>query len=101
MQQKLTNATLEELIEKVIQQLEDAGFDTGTIRNYKLFYKRLTKLAASLNKTHFDNELADLFIKDNAYVKGGRYNHTRFLYHSRCIRFIESLLSFGKVDWSI
>ena len=41
MQQKLTNATLEELIEKVIQQLEDAGFDTGTIRNYKLFYKRL------------------------------------------------------------
>ena len=41
MQQKLTNATLEELIEKVIQQLEDAGFDTVTIRNYKLFYKRL------------------------------------------------------------
>lgn len=101
MQQKLTNATLEELIEKVIQQLEDAGFDTGTIRNYKLFYKRLTKLAASLNKTHFDDELADLFIKDNAYVKDGGYNHTRFLYHSRCIRFIESLLSSGKVDWSI
>ena len=101
MQQKLTNATLEELIEKVIQQLEDAGFDTGTIRNYKLFYKRLTKLAASLNKTHFDDELADLFIKDNAYVKDGGYNHTRFLYHSRCIRFIESLLSSGEVDWSI
>lgn len=101
MQQKLTNATLEELIEKVIQQLEDAGFDTGTIRNYKLFYKRLTKLADSLNKTHFDNELADLFIKDNAYVKDSGYNHTRFLYHSRCIRFIESLLSSGKVDWSI
>lgn len=101
MQQKLTNATLEELIEKVIQQLEDAGFDTGTIRNYKLFYKRLIKLAASLNKTHFDDELADLFIKDNAYVKDGGYNHTRFLYHSRCIRFIESLLSSGEVDWSI
>lgn len=101
MQQKLTNATLEELIEKVIQQLEDAGFDTGTIRNYKLFYKRLIKLATSLNKTHFDDELADLFIKDNAYVKDGGYNHTRFLYHSRCIRFIESLLSSGEVDWSI
>lgn len=101
MQQKLTNATLEELIEKVIQQLKDAGFDTGTIRNYKLFYKRLIKLAASLNKTHFDDELADLFIKDNAYVKDGGYNHTRFLYHSRCIRFIESLLSSGEVDWSI
>lgn len=101
MQQKLTNATLEELIEKVIQQLEDAGFDTGTIRNYKLFYKRLIKLAASLNKTHFDDELADLFIKDNAYAKDGGYNHTRFLYHSRCIRFIESLLSSGEVDWSI
>lgn len=101
MQQKLTNATLEELIEKVIQQLEDAGFDTGTIRNYKLFYKRLIKLAASLNKTHFDDELADLFIKDNAYVKDGGYNHTRFLYHSRCIRFIESMLSSGEVDWSI
>ena len=101
MQQKLTNATLEELIEKVIQQLEDAGFDTGTIRNYKLFYKRLIKLAASLNKTHFDDELADFFIKDNAYVKDGGYNHTRFLYHSRCIRFIESLLSSGEVDWSI
>ena len=101
MQQKLTNATLEELIEKVIQQLEDAGFDTRTIRNYKLFYKRLIKLAASLNKTHFDDELADLFIKDNAYVKDGGYNHTRFLYHSRCIRFIESLLSSGEVDWSI
>ncbi|WP_289092070.1 tyrosine-type recombinase/integrase, partial [uncultured Bacteroides sp.] len=69
--------------------------------NYKLFYKRLIKLAASLNKTHFDDELADLFIKDNAYVKDGGYNHTRFLYHSRCIRFIESLLSSGEVDWSI
>lgn len=40
-------------------------------------------------------------LSDTAYKKDGGYCHSRYLYHVRCIRFIESFINNGIVDFSI
>lgn len=92
---------LEELTDRIIKELKSAGFGRGTIRNYVQYYKRLIKLAGTLGKTYYDQELGEQFIADNAYHNGGGYCHSRYLYHVRCVHFIESYIQDGKVDWSI
>jgi len=96
-----SNLPLEELVAKIIEQLKNASFSPKTIGLYKRFFNRLLKMASSMGKEVFDRELADCFVADNAYQKTGEYNHTRYLYHVRCIRFIESYISAGTVDFSI
>lgn len=93
--------TITQLKDAVIGQLEAAGFSHGTIGQYKRYYRRLEKIADALSKEIYDKELADAFVADNAYQKTGEYNHTRHLYHARCIQFIESFLSDGVVDFDI
>lgn len=92
---------LDELVGKIFEQLMDAGFSPGTMMHYERFFKRLKKMAGTLGKDMYDQELAHKFIEDNAYRRGGGYCHSRYLYHVRCIRFIESYISDGIVDWSI
>lgn len=92
---------LKTLIDNIIKELETAGFSHGTIGNYIRYYKRLTKLADTLGKVYYDQELAEQFIADNAYHNGGGYCHLRYLYHARCIHFVESYIEDGKVDWGI
>ena len=92
---------LDELVKKIFEQLADAGFSPGTMGLYKRFFKRLEKMADALGKEAYDQELAHKFIGDNAYRRGGGYCHSRYLHHVRCIRFIESYINDGAVDWSI
>ncbi len=97
------NMPLEELVEKIFEQLATAGFSDGTIGHYERHFGRLKKLASSLGKEFYDRELADKFIQDDAYQRGGGEGrcHSRYLYHVRCIRFIESYIDEGTVDLSI
>lgn len=92
---------LDELVGKIVEQLNEAGFSSGTIGLYERFFGRLKKMANKLGKEVYDQELALQFIEDNAYRRGGGYCHSRYLYHVRCVRFIESYISDGTVDWSI
>lgn len=93
--------TIDQLVTTVFDQLKTAGFSDGTIRNYRIFFGRLKKMASAMGKETFDQELADCFIADHAYQKTGKYNHTRYLYHARCVQFIESYISDGVVDFHI
>lgn len=92
---------LDELAAKIYGQLADAGFSPRTIGLYERFFGRLIKMADALGKEVYDQDLAHRFISDNAYRKGGGYCHSRYLYHVRCIRFIESYIRDGVIDWSM
>lgn len=92
---------LDELAANICGQMVGAGFSPGTIRLYERFFARLLKMADALGKEVYDQDLAHSFIADNAYRKGGGYCHSRYLHHVRCIRFIESYISSGAVDFSI
>ncbi len=97
------NMPLEELVGKILEQLAADGFSDGTIGQYERFFGRLKKMASSLGKELYDRELADKFIQDDAYRHGRGESrcHSRYLYHVRCVRFIESYINEGTVDWSI
>lgn len=58
-------------------------------------------MSCLLGKEVFDKELACSFIEDSAHRRTGEYCHSRYLYHVRCVRFIESYIQEGLVDWSI
>ena len=92
---------LNEIAVKILKQMEDASFSPGTIGLYRGFFNRLNKLAHTMGKSVYDDELAQSFISDTAYKKDGGYCHSRYLYHVRCIRFIESFINNGIVDFSI
>ena len=92
---------LDKLVAEIIGQLTETGFSSGTIGQYVKFFKRLKKMSCSLGKEVFDQELARSFIEDSAHCRTGEYCHSRFLYHVRCVRFIESYIQDGIVDWSI
>lgn len=97
------NMPLEELVGKVFDQLAADGFSEGTIGLYECYFGRLKKMASSLGKELYDRELADKFIQDDAYRngRGEGHCHSRYLYHVRCVRFIESYINKGTVDWGI
>lgn len=92
---------LDKLVAEIIGQLTEAGFSSGTIGQYVKFFERLKKMSCSLGKEVFDQELAHSFIEDSAHRRTGEYCHSRYLYHVRCVRFIESYIQEGLVDWSI
>lgn len=92
---------LDKLVAEIIGQLRKAGFSSGTIGQYVKFFERLKKMSRSLGKEVFDQELARSFIEDSAHRRTGEYCHSRYLYHVRCVRFIESYIQDGLVDWSI
>jgi len=97
------NMPLEELVGKIFEQLAAEGFSEGTIGQYERIFGRLKKMASSLGKELYDRELADKFIQDDSYHRGNGegHCHSRYLYHVRCIHFIESYINEGIVDWSI
>lgn len=92
---------LDKIVASIYEQLEDAGFSPGTIGLYKQFFNRLNKMACTMGKEVYDLELAQQFIEDTAYRRGGGYCHSRYLYHVRCVRFIESYINDGIVDFRI
>jgi site-specific recombinase XerD len=92
---------LKELTSYITNELAKAGFKPGTVGNYVKVYERLHKLAGTLRKEFYDQDLGEKFIEDSAYHNGDGYCHSRYLYHVRCTHFIESYLNDGKIDWEI
>lgn len=92
---------LNEIVAKILKQMEDTGFSPGTVGLYRRVFNRLNKLAHTMGKFVYDDELAQSFISDTAYQNGGGYCHSRYLYHVRCVRFVESFINNGVVDFSI
>ena len=92
---------LDELIEAILQSMEEARYYAGTIRNFQHKFSRLLELAAQREEKQYSAELGQAFIEDRSYARNKDYCHSRYLYHCRCVNFIESYICDGKVDWSV
>jgi len=90
---------LEKCINRIFKEMDKVHYSTETIKLYRRTYNRLFVLAKKMNKTLFDDELAQAFIEDSLNQKTGKYCHSRFLLHSRCINFLQTLIKNGSVDW--
>lgn len=91
---------LETLISGVFAEMEKAKFSPETIQFYRKIFQRLIRMAAEMQKTILDPELSRKFISDSANSKTGKYCHSRYCCHSRCIKLLDSLNNSGKIDWS-
>lgn len=90
------------MISLILKEMEKVHYSSKTIKVFRRIYKRLEKLAKSMNKIEFDEELAQKFISDSTYKnKAGIYCHSRFCLHNRCIQFLKSFMDMGAVDWSV
>jgi hypothetical protein len=92
---------LDEIITVILQSMKDAGYNSGTIRIFRNKFFRLQDLAVKRKELRYSSELGQAFIEDRSYAKNKEYNHARYLYHCRCVNFIESYIRDGIVDWSV
>ena len=92
---------LSEHITSILKEMEKVHYNRETVGIFRRVYKRLEKLAVCMNKNRFDDELAQAFISDSTHKQTGKYCHSRFCLHSRCIQFLKSYMDLGVVDWSI
>ena len=90
--------TLEEAINSVVECQRENGHTDSYIVNLQYTYNRLINLSKQLGTEYLTDELVTLFLSDDKNSLSGEYCRTRFLAHSRCIRFLESYLETGKVS---
>ena len=90
---------LESSIEKVLEELKNAGYCQSTILLFKRVYSRLLRSAAIMQTDTFNDALAEYFINNSANVKTGQYCHSRKCLHSSCIRKLRECEEKGYVGW--
>jgi len=93
--------TLDELIEIAIQALQEARYAIGSIGLFERIFRRLQKLAKARKEVYYDPGLGQAFVDDSCYENSQEYCHSRYLYHTRCIQFIESYIKDGQVDLTV
>lgn len=94
---------LVELTDIILKEMETAGFKQKTRKFYAVLFNRLQKLAARKKEDYYIGELGREFITDDSHItpeNTERYCHERTLAYTRVIKFIESYIRDGFVDWS-
>ncbi len=94
---------LTDLIDAVLMEMESSGFTEGTRRLYLNLFNKLKRLAEERRDEYYTEELGQAFIQDDSHIipeNSVRYYHERTLAYIRCIRYMESYLKNGKVDWT-
>ena len=94
---------LADLVTKVLEQMETSGFTQLTIANYERTFNRLLRLAEERGESCYTLELGQAFINDDSHIipeNTERYYRERTQQYVRCVRYIESYLHFGIVDWT-
>lgn len=89
--------TLKEAIDGVLACQRENGHPESYLNDLRAKYDRLLKHAEILGTEYLTAGLVDRFMSDTNNPKTGEYLHTRFLAHSRCIRFLESYFETGTV----
>lgn len=91
---------LETLISDVLAEMEKAKFSNGTIQLHRKIFQRLIILATEMQKPVLDSELSKKFISDSANRRTGKYCHSRYCLHRRCIKLLDFLQETGVIDWT-
>lgn len=92
-----------ELTDIVLKQMESSGFMETTRGFYITLFHKLSRMAAERGDTYYTAELGQAFINDDSHIvpdNTERYHHERTMAYTRCIKFIESYIKDGSVDFS-
>lgn len=95
--------SVSELTDNILKQMESSGFMESTRGFYVTIFHKLCRMAAERGDTHYTVELGQAFISDDAHMipeNTERYHHERTVSYMRCIKFIESFIHDGIVDFS-
>lgn len=90
---------LEISVQKVLEELEKAGYCQSTILFFKRAYGRLLRSATIMQTDTFNDALVEYFINDSANTKTGQYCHSRKRLHASCIRKLRECEEKGYVGW--
>ncbi|MBO5631063.1 MAG: tyrosine-type recombinase/integrase, partial [Aeriscardovia sp.] len=85
------------------EQMEVFGFMESTRGYYVTLFHKLCRMAEERGDTHYTIELGQSFISDDSHIipeNTKRYHHDRTIAYSRCIKFVESYIKDGMVDFS-
>ena len=95
--------SITELTDAVLDQMKASGYKESTRKNYSMFFNKLCRMAEERGERQYTIDLGSAFTKDDSHIipeNTKRYCHERTSSYIRCIRFIESFLATGQVDWS-
>ncbi len=91
-----------ELKKLILKELELAGFKKNTRGFYEVLLNRLRRLSVDEGVKYYTEELGQKFITDDSHINHDnteRYYHDRTLSYIRTIKFIESYLKYGYVEY--
>lgn len=95
--------SLTELTDNILEQMESSGFMESTRGFYVTLFRKLSRMAVERGDTHYTIELGQAFINDDSHIipeNTERYHHERTVAYTRCIKFVESYIKDGVVDFS-
>lgn len=95
--------SLTELTDNILEQMESSGFMESTRGFYVTLFRKLSRMAVERGDTHYTIELGQAFINDDSHIipeNTERYHHERTVAYTRCIKFVESYIRDGVVDFS-
>lgn len=95
--------SVDELTDAILEQMEASGFKASTRGFYITLFHKLCRMASERGDTHYTIGLGQAFINDDSHIipeNTERYHHERTVAYTRCIKFIESYLATGEVDWT-
>ena len=94
---------LTDLTDAILSQMDASGFMESTRGFYVKLFNKLCRMAKERGDNYYTIELGQAFINDQSHVipeNTERYHHERTVAYKRCIKFIESYLATGIVDWT-
>lgn len=94
---------LTELTDIILKEMESARFKEKTRRFYGILFNRLKRIAVRMEEEYYTEELGRAFMEDDSHIipeNSERYYHERTCAYVRCIKFIESYLKNGMIDWT-
>jgi site-specific recombinase XerD len=95
--------TVTELSDAILAQMEASGFMKSTRGFYVTLFHRLCRMAEERGDEYYTIELGQAFVDDRSHVvpeNTERYHHERTVAYKRCIKFVESYIATGIVDWT-
>lgn len=92
-----------ELTDNILIQMESSGFMESTRGFYVTLFRKLCRMAEERGDKCYTLELGQSFINDDSHIvpeNTERYHHERTVAYTRCIKFVESYIKDGIVDFS-
>ena len=93
---------LSELVDIILIEMESTGFTEKTRKFYSYLFNKLKRNAMERGEEYYSTELGMSFMDDDSHMaqkNSKRYHHERTCAYIRCIKYIESYLKNGIVDW--